>query len=248
MAHKRDIASLANELSQLGAIGRKNLTDDQVTLAIKLLPTFFRTLLTDAEVDERPARALTTKFRDAGRRSAPWKAFSGRVAGRPQDGADGNRINRWLLPEDHKQYATQREATLVEIAFYMQALSLKDCPAVPHPKFSDNWRWVTGRAVLPGQFKDPVQLRDISILRVLETPRMITSGHIYPLDRGGKHELGNVFLVLHRSNQMQGNMTLPEFLQLSDFIVTKHREEGTFPHNESKGLLETIDYFDSPHG
>lgn len=248
MARIYDLEAVADKLSQLGAIGRENLTDDEVTEAIQLLPTFYRALLTQSGFDDRPARALTTKFRDAGRRSAPWKAFSSKVAGRPQDGADGNRINRWLLPEDHKQYATQREATLVEIAFYMQALAFKDSPKVPHEKFSEHWEWITGHPILPGYFKDPVQLRDISILKVIENPRMITSGHITPLDRGGKHEVGNVFLVLHRSNQMQGNMTLPEFLQLSDYIVKRHRDDGTFPTSESEGFMETIDFFDSPHG
>lgn len=248
MARKLDTSSTASELSQLGAIGREALTDADVTRVIQLLPTFFRTLLVESGIEDRPARALTTKFRDAGRRSAPWKAFSSRVAGRPQDGADGNRINRWLLPEDHKQYATEREATLVEIAFYMQALSFTDSPVVPHPTFGEDWSWITGHAVKPGEFRDPVQLREISMTRVLENPRMITSGHIYPLDRGGNHELGNVFLVLHRSNQMQGNMTLPEFLQLSDYIVKRHRERGSFPENNSDRVMESIDFFDSPHG
>lgn len=248
MARNYDIKAVADRLSKYGVIGRDGLTDEQITEAIQLLPTFYRTLLTQSGFEERAARALATKFRDAGRRSAPWKAFSSKVAGRPQDGADGNRINRWLMPTDHKQYATQREATLVEIAFYMQALSFKDSPRVPHETFGEDWNWITGHKVEPGQFKDPVQLRDISLVKVIESPRMITSGHIYPLDRGGKHEVGNVFLVLHRSNQMQGNMTLPEFLQLSDFIVKRHREDGTFPSETSEGFMEDIDFFDSPHG
>jgi hypothetical protein len=58
-------------------------------------------------------RAIHTKFNDAGRRSAPWRAFSKKMPGRPQDGGDGNRINRWLLPVDHKFYATEKIATLV---------------------------------------------------------------------------------------------------------------------------------------
>lgn len=248
MARKYDLLDVANQLNRYGSMGREKLSDEQVTEVIQLLPTFYRTLLTQAGFEEKAARALTTKFRDAGRRSAPWKAFSSKVAGRPQDGADGNRINRWLMPEDHKQYATQREATLVEIAFYMQALSFKDSPEVPQSEFAESWKWITGHKVLPNEFKDPVQLRDISLFKVIESPRMITSGHIFPLDRGGKHEVGNVFLVLHRSNQMQGNMTLPEFLQLSDFIVQKHRELGTFPEATSEGFMETIDFFDSPHG
>ena len=77
---------------------------------------------------------------------------------------------------------------------------------------------------------------------------MITSGHINPLDRGGKHEIGNVFLVLHRSNQMQGNMTLSEFLLASNEIVEKHRENGTFPDLNRQDLMKLGDFLDSPHG
>jgi len=245
---KSSLETRAAELADLGRLGRNNLSDDQITGVIKILPTFFRELLVANGSDERAARALTTKFRDAGRRSAPWKAFSSKVAGRPQDGADGNRINRWMLPTDHKQYATEREATLVEISFYMQAMSFSDAPTISEATFADSWSWVLGHPVTPGRYLDPIQLRPISLVKVLESPRMITSGHIYPLDRGGKHEIGNVFLVLHRSNQMQGNMTLSEFLLASNEIVEKHREHGTFPELNRQDLMKLGDFLDSPHG
>lgn len=243
-----DLSLKAQQLSDLGKIGRRSLSDDQINQAIKIFPMFFRQLLTENGSDEKAARALTTKFRDAGRRSAPWKAFSSKVAGRPQDGADGNRISRWMLPEDHKQYATEREATLVEISFYLQALSFSNAPAVPNDSFSDSWSWALGGAVAPGNYLDPIQLRPVSMTAVLTSPRMITSGHINPLDRGGKHELGNVFLVLHRSNQMQGNMTLNEFLLASNEIVEKHRAHGTFPDLNRQDLMKLGDFLDSPHG
>lgn len=245
---KSNIESKAAQLADLGSLGRNNLSDDQITGAIKMLPMFFRELLVSNGIDKRAAQALSTKFRDAGRRSAPWKAFSSKVAGRPQDGADGNRINRWMLPSDHKQYATEREATLVEISFYMQAMSFTGSPEIPEPTFSDAWSWVLGHPVTPGRYLDPIQLRPISLPKVLESPRMITSGHINPLDRGGKHEIGNVFLVLHRSNQMQGNMTLGEFLLASNEIVEKHRENGTFPDLDRQDLMKLGDFLDSPHG
>jgi hypothetical protein len=240
--------SRAAHLADLGRLGRDSLSDDQITGVIKMLPKFFRELLVVNGIEERAAKALTTKFRDAGRRSAPWKAFSSKVAGRPQDGEDGNRINRWMLPTDHKQYATEREATLVEISFYMQALSFTNAPKIAEPSFENAWSWILGHPVRQGKYLDPIQLRPISLTKVLESPRMITSGHINPLDRGGKHEIGNVFLVLHRSNQMQGNMTLSEFLLASNEIVEKHREHGTFPELEGQDLMKLGDFLDSPHG
>jgi len=152
------------------------------------------------------------------------------------------------MPTDHKQYATEREATLVEISFYLQALSFDDAPRIANAAFRSNWSWATGSEIEPGNFLDPVQLRPMSLKKVAANPRMLTSGHIVPLDRGGKHELGNVFLVLHRSNQMQGNMTLSEFLQLSESIVEKHKASGTFPSGTLQGGMESVDFFDSPHG
>jgi hypothetical protein len=52
--------------------------------------------------------------------------------------------------------------------------------------------------------------------------RTIQSGHLHPLDRGGKHEPANAFLMLHRSNQLQGNLTVEELIALMDEIVKRH--------------------------
>lgn len=243
-----DIDAATAELIQIGSKEKAGISDDEIRQAISIMPKYFRALLARDGHDERESRALTTKFRDAGRRSAPWKAFSSRVAGRPQDGSDGNRISRWLLPLDHKQYATEADASLVEISFYLQALSFKDAPKIQDPEFSRAWGWLTTHEIIPGAYVDPIQVREISMSKVLKTPRMMTSGHIVPLDRGGKHQVGNVFLVLHRSNQMQGNMTLDEFLWLSETIVEKHKLSGSFPNRSSRVQMEEIDLFDSPHG
>ncbi len=221
---------VAGELVRLAnRAGR--LSDEEVDRLIDLFPQFFRKLHTAAGHPDTPVRALTTKFRDAGRRSAPWRPVSGRVAGRPQDGADGNRINRWLLPVDHKQYATRRDATLVEVKYYLQALSFEGSPPVPHDGFADAWQWLVDHPALPGAYLEPVQLRPVRTKEVLEDPRSITSGHLRPLDRGGRHVPANTFLILSRSNQMQGNMTVDEFLLLSAEIVYRHRGNGTFPEH-----------------
>jgi hypothetical protein len=88
-----------SEWEILAALGSKGpaITDDEVRQIIKKLPSLFKQHLISSGVDPKKAQALVTKFRDAGRRSAPWMAFSSKVPGRPQDGKDGNRINRWLL-------------------------------------------------------------------------------------------------------------------------------------------------------
>ena len=84
--------------------------------------------LLESGIEKRKVTRLTTKFRDAGRRSPPWKATSSVVPGRPQDGSDGNRQNRWLFDPSHKFYADEVTATLVEIGYYFQTLSMKNSP------------------------------------------------------------------------------------------------------------------------
>lgn len=173
---------------------------------------------------ERDVRRLTTKFRDAGRRSAPWKPTSSRVPGRPQDGSDGNRINRWLLPPDHKFYADEKNACLVEVRYYLMALSFQNAPVVNNIDFQNCFGWLLSHPIAPDNYLDPIQLISIDMDQVITDARLIQSGHLYPLDRGGKHEPKNTFLMLARSNQLQGNLSVDELLALMESIVTKHKQ------------------------
>jgi hypothetical protein len=172
---------------------------------------------------ERDVRRLTTKFRDAGRRSAPWRPTSSRVPGRPQDGSDGNRINRWLLPVDHKFYANEKTACLVEIRYYLMALSFQNTPSIDNKKFENGFGWLLNNPIIPNSYLDPIQLISINMDEVINDARLIQSGHLYPLDRGGKHEPKNTFLMLARSNQLQGNLSVDELLELMETIVKKHK-------------------------
>jgi hypothetical protein len=214
---------------------------ENATAIIDLFPMFFRELMISSGFEMKSALALTTKFRDAGRRSAPWRAYSQRVPGRPQDGADGNRRNRWLLPVDNKQYADQTTATLVEIGFYLQALAFTNAPVVENADFAGAWTWLVDFEVKPGTYLDPLQRRPIDMRIVVANPRVITSGHIIPLDRQGRHAPNNVFLTLARSNQMQGNMTLPEFLRLAQEIVNRHILHGSFPDDVDIAQVELVE-------
>lgn len=181
----------------------------------------FRASLRRAGFDEANVRALLTKYNDAGPRSAPWKPVSGRVPGRPQDGKDGNRINRWELPEDHKFYSTQVDGTLVAIKYIFQTLSMTGAPAVPAP-VSRAFEWLVGHEVRPGAFLDPIQRIEVALRDVVENPRIITSGHIVPLDRDGRHTPSNTSLLLKASNDLQGNNTVEELLALIHGILTRH--------------------------
>ncbi len=200
-----------------------SISVEEVQLFIKEITGFTRNQLRQAGFPEKGIRAIITKLRDAGRRSPPWRPTSSRVPGRPQDGADGNRRLRWFFGSDHKFYADEVTATLVEIRYYLQILSMKNAPPLPKGAFQEDFIWLTGHKIEPGIYKDPIQLIDIDLREVLENPRLCQSGHLIPLDRGGRHEPSNAFLILARSNQLQGNMTLDELLLLLQEILERHQ-------------------------
>lgn len=199
---------------------------EQVRIMIIDATAVFNKLLLDAGHDARQILRITTKLRDAGRRSPPWQPTSRRVPGRPQDGADGNRRLRWLFEVGHKFHADEVTATLTEVKYYWQALSMDGAPALPEGTIQDCFTWLLGHRIEPGIYRDPIQLIPIRLDAVLQNAREIQSGHLVPLDRGGRHEPKNAFLMLARSNQLQGNLTLNELLDLMGSILERHREHG----------------------
>ncbi len=127
------------------------------------------------------------------------------------------------MAEDHKFYANEVTATLVEVKYYLQALSMAGAPELPDEELKKSFSWLIEHEVTPGRYEDPIQLIPIYINEVVRDARTIQSGHLIPLDRGGRHEPANAFLMLPRSNQLQGNMTLDELLALLEQIVERHR-------------------------
>ena len=185
---------LVIELAEIGKHG-PGLDEENVRQAISLARALFREACKGDAYGSKDIAAVLTKFTDAGRRSAPWKATSSKVPGRPQDGADGNRIRRWLLEPDHKFYATEVDATLVEIKYIFQALSMTDAPPVEGHINLHTWDWLYPTPAQPNAFIDPIRLTSISFPEFVRDRRMVTSGHIDPLDRTGKHEPSNTSLM-----------------------------------------------------
>jgi len=70
---------------------------------------------------------------------------------------------------------------------------------------------------------DPIQLIPISLVEFIRDPKLVQSGHLVPLDRDGKHIPSNTFLMLARSNQIQGNQTVEEMVALMEQIVQRHK-------------------------
>lgn len=208
------------------AIKEYSISNEEARILIKSLARLFREHCLYQGIDKRSITKITTKFRDAGRRSAPWKAASSRVPGRPQDGSDGNRINRWLLPTDHKFYADEIAATLVECKYILQTMSMIEFPPLSNDILKNSFNWLLNHELTPGMYKDPIQLVNISFIRFLQNPRSLQSGHFIPLDRGGIHYPTNTFLMLFRSNQIQGNLTLEELLEFMESTLARHQAQN----------------------
>lgn len=196
--NNEDIENLISHI----ASKRFNVTEKEVNVLLKLIIHLFKNILVDSGYDDNKIKALVTKFRDAGRRSAPWRPTSSIVPGRPQDGSDGNRINRWLLPSDHKFYATEIIATFVEIKYYLQTLSMLNSVQINESFRNIFTPWLLTHNVEVGEYLDPIQLIDIDFQEFINNPRIIQSGHLLPLDRGGVHHPDNTFLMLSESNQI----------------------------------------------
>ncbi|MCW2767948.1 MAG: hypothetical protein JWO11_3907 [Nocardioides sp.] len=219
---------LVESVVELGELGSA-MSDADVDLLMERISPMFRQLLTAQGFPTRKVQAVVTKFRDAGRRTPPLEATSSIVPGRPQSGADGNRTDRWLVPTGHRYYANKRDAQLVEIRYYLQALSMLGAPAVPSTRAATAFIWLLGHELKPGEYKDPIMLRDIGFGAFVELPRRVQSGHYVPLARGGRHEPENTFLMLARSNSLQSDLTFDEFLALVDDILARQAAAGIFP-------------------
>lgn len=218
--------SFEEELGRIKTIADKQdkISLPEVRELISLVTSVFTTACLDFGYDARQILRVKTKLRDAGRRSPPWKPTSSRVPGRPQDGSDGNRILRWKLKRSHKFYANEMIATLTETKYYLQLLSMDDAPELPDNTIQECFGWLIEHDIRPGYYLDPIQLIPISLKSIIDDARIIQSGHLYPLDRGGKHEPKNAFLMLSRSNQLQGNLTIDELIELMDEIVKRHKK------------------------
>ena len=209
-------------LARLGNSMQLTAVRELMQLTIQL----FRALMVEKGHERRDVNRIVTKFRDAGRRSPPWRAASARVPGRPQDGSDSNRRNRWLFDPVHKYYADEITANLVEVKYYLQVLSMNNAPVVPCDEFGGAWGWLVDHAVRPGEYRDPIQLVPIDLDEFVADRRYVESGHLIPLDRGGRHIVSNSFLMIIGSNRLQGNLTLDELLALMNRIVERHRALG----------------------
>lgn len=95
--------------------------------------------------------------------------------------------------------------------------------------FANAFWWLVGHEVKSGEYLDPIFLRPIDFPEFLKNRQVVTSGHLRPLNRGGRHEPSNTYLMLARSNTMQNDLTFDEFLALIADIQARQAEISIFP-------------------
>lgn len=198
------------------------ITAQDARQLIKSWSALFRHLLLENNVEARQITRLTTKFRDAGRRSPPWQSGSETGNRRPQDGPDGNRQNRWLFNNTHKFYADEVTATLTEIRYFMQTLSMNGAPSIPNKRLERDFLVILGHSLKPGMFLDPIQKIPVEFEEFVNNPTYLESGHYVPLGKGGKHTPDNATLMLRDSNRLQADLTVNELLDIMAGILERH--------------------------
>lgn len=210
-----------------------NIPTEKIQLLYQATRRLIQLHLKQAKIEPKKISAITTKVNDSGPRSAPWQAYSSQVPGRPQDGQDGNRINRWELPKSHKFFATEVNAKLVGVKYFFQILSMKNAPPLPPNTIQQNFNWLLYHPIIseqyhpiiPGKYIDPIQLTPLDFETLINSPREIESGHLTPLDRGGRHIPDNAFLMGRASNRIQNNMTIEELLQWLEEVLRRYKPQ-----------------------
>jgi hypothetical protein len=197
-------------------------TAEEASDLLTLWRNLFRNLLRVNGYEDHEIRSLTQKFFDAGRRSPPWQPGSETESRRPQDGADGNRRSRWLFDPDHKFYATEEVATLCEVRYYLQTLSMQGAPEIPRGRLENEFLTILGHPLKPGSFLDPIQKIPVEFQKFIDNPRYMESGHFIPLGRGGRHTPDNATLMLKESNRLQADLTIGELLEVMTEILRRH--------------------------
>lgn len=182
----------------------------------------FKSVLLQAGIDETVLKSILTKFTDSGRRSAPWRDGSETGHRRPQDGADGNRQNRWLFDPAHEYYATKSMGCLVEIRFILQTLCMQNSPQLPSDILKDSFNGILGHDLTPGKFLDPLTKESPDFNEFVRDRRYIESGHVIPHARSGKHNYKNATLMLRDSNRQQADYTIDECIQNMALVLSNH--------------------------
>ncbi len=214
-----------NEITIRLGIGVPNFQEPSDADAYELLMKtrkLFRDVLRDNGVEDRIIQAILRKFNDSGRRSPPWQQGNEDGHRRPQDGADGNRQNRWLFPVVHPYHATRSMGCLVETKFILQTFSMDNFPNLPSNILQNSFDGILNHNLTPRLFLDPLTGYVVDFNEFIANPKILESGHINPHGRGGRHNYNNATLMLRDSNRQQADLTIDECIENMAIILRNH--------------------------
>jgi hypothetical protein len=197
-------------------------SDDDSYELLRKLRQLLRDVLQEKGIEKKIIQAFLTKFVDSGRRSPPWQQGNEDGHRRPQDGADGNRQNRWLFDTEHPYYATKSMGCLVEIKFILQTFSMGNVSNLPSDILQNSFNGLLDHVLAPGLFVDPLTGNVIDFNKFVADRKYLESGHINPHGRGGRHTYNNATLMLRDSNRQQADLTIDECLENMAIILKNH--------------------------
>lgn len=135
-----------------------------------------------------------------------------------------NRDSRWSRPVDDPQYGSEIDCYIVLVRLYGQIFCFDNAPPLAGPLKQHLEQHYVGTTIAPGTYRDSLLLERFDFADLVAEGLKPVHGHssfhlghedptIIP-----KHQPGNTAWRTHRSNLIQGNMTLREariyFVQL----------------------------------
>jgi hypothetical protein len=186
------------------------LIDWQAALASAQLPE-------DLDAIKAHRRAVKIALRHAGLPDNLLSAVETRAlrSGRRQTGLfQSNRASRWNLNPQDPQFGTERDCNIIVLRLWGMILAFDNAPAIGNEAREILERHYLGVALQAGTYRDSLLLESLDYQQVLaeiENPihgvSQLHLGHQDPTIHP-KHVPQNILWRSHRSNLIQGNMTL----------------------------------------
>jgi hypothetical protein len=192
-----------------------------------------------ATIDQH-RREVKKALRDAGAPNNLLSAIETRAlrSGRRQTGQfKSNREPRWQLNHNDPQYGTEWDCKVIQLRLMGMCLQFDNAPAVPDEIRQLLEEDYVGQPIIAGSYRDSLLLESMDYLllvREAENPRHGSSqfhiGHEDPTIHP-KHVPHNISWRSHRSNLIQGNMTLREARIYIIKLIARYFELGELDIN-----------------
>jgi len=192
-----------------------------------------------ATIDEH-RRTVKKALRDAGARTKLLSAIETRAlrSGRRQTGKyQSNRGSRWRLDPNDPQYGSEWDCKVIQLRLMGMCLQFDNAPVVPNDIRALLEKDYVGQPIIAGSYRDSLLLESmdyLDLVREAEQPRHGSSqfhiGHEDPTIHP-KHVPYNISWRSHRSNLIQGNMTLREARIYIIKLIARYFELGELDVN-----------------